>query len=76
MARPTNLHRAERAIAEMPNDYWVDVRSLSKNAGLTVQTMSKFLIRARKNGTVENKKVLTRWKRLHLWRRIDALPPF
>lgn len=70
MTMPKNINRAEKAIAEMPYGLWVDIRSIARNAGLGVQTMSKYLVQARRRGTVQNKRVPVPWGRLHVWRRI------
>ena len=70
MAMPSNAGRAEKTIDEMPVGSWIAVRTLAKNAQLGVQTMSRYLVQARKRGMVENKHVLVSNGRLHLWRRI------
>jgi epoxyqueuosine reductase QueG len=65
----SNVDRADKVIQEMPKGSWVDVRSLAKRAGLGVRTMSRFLVRARKTGAVEHKRVTLRLNRSYLWRR-------
>jgi CTP-dependent riboflavin kinase len=70
MTMPSNVSKAMKAIAEMPNGFWIDVRALAKKAHLSVRTMSRFLVQAQKGGLVENKRVPTTSGRLHIWRRI------
>jgi hypothetical protein len=65
----TKMTRAQKAINEMPRGLWINSRNLAKNACLGVGTMSKFLVRARKRGLVENKHVAISSSRLYLWRR-------
>jgi hypothetical protein len=68
MLRSTS--KAERAISEMPFGIWINVKSIAKRAGLGVQTMSRFLIRAKKAGIVDNKRVVVHSFKMSLWRRI------
>jgi hypothetical protein len=68
---PTKIGRAREAIAKMPCGFWIDIRSLARGAGLSVQTMSRFLWQAKKRGLVENKSVALSFGRMHLWRRLD-----
>jgi hypothetical protein len=70
MAMPTNIGKAKKAIAKMPCFMWIDVRNIAKNAGLSVQAMSRFLVQAKRKGLVENKHVSVSCGRLHLWRRV------
>jgi hypothetical protein len=65
----TKMSRAEKAINEMPRGFWINSRNLAKNACLGVQTMSRYLVQARKRGLVENKRVTISSSRFHLWRR-------
>jgi hypothetical protein len=58
MTMPTRVDKAERAINEMPFGVWISVGALAKSARLSVQTMTRFLIRAKKAGLVDNKKVV------------------
>jgi hypothetical protein len=69
MTNVTKMSRAEKAIDEMPRGFWINSRNLAKNACLSAGTMSKYLVRARKRGLVENKKVAISSGRIHLWRR-------
>lgn len=70
MAMHRNVCRAERTINNMPLKLWVNVRELAKNADLSIHTMSRFLVRARRVGKVENKRVTVHLGRAHLWRRL------
>ncbi len=65
-----SLDRAEKVIDEMPIGFWIDVRTLAKEAGLTVHAMSRFLIRAKKAGQVEYKRVPIRTQKFSLWKRL------
>jgi hypothetical protein len=66
----TKMSRAEKAISEMPHGFWINSRNLAKNACLGVQTMSRYLVQARKRGLVENKRVvISSSSRFYLWRR-------
>ncbi len=70
MPMPKNHEKAEKAIDEMPLRLWFDVRGLSKNAKLGVQTMSRFLVRAKLEGKVENKNLRIGSTHLCQWRRV------
>ena len=70
MVMPTNVGRAREAISKMPCGFWIDVRSLAKGAGLSVQTMSRFLWQTKKRGLVDNKRIALTFGRIHLWRRL------
>ena len=70
MTMPSNISRAEKAIMKMPYGFWIGVRHIAKSARLSIQTMSKYLVQARKRGLVENKRVVVISGRIHLWRRI------
>jgi hypothetical protein len=68
MLRSTS--KAERAISEMPLGIWINVKGIAKRAGLGVQTMSRFLIRAKKAGIVDNKRVVVHSFKMSLWKRM------
>jgi hypothetical protein len=70
MPMRTNNEKAEKAIEQMPLHFWYDVRSLAKTAKLGVQTMSRFLVRAKREGKVENKNLRIGSTHLCQWRRI------
>jgi hypothetical protein len=70
MVMPTNVDKAAEAIAKMPWGFWIDVRTLSKGAGLSVRTMSRYLSQAKKRGLVDNKRIALAFGRMHLCRRV------
>jgi hypothetical protein len=70
MPMKTNNEKAEKAIEQMPLHLWFDVRGLAKTAKLGVQTMSRFLVRAKRQGKVENKNLRIGSTHLCQWRRI------
>ena len=70
MTRPTSISKAERAINEMPSGIWINVRPLAKRAGLTVQTMSRFLVRAKKVGLVDHRRIAVHSFKISLWKRM------
>jgi hypothetical protein len=70
MPMTTNVKKAEKAIEQMPLQSWFDIRGLAKDAKLSVQTMSRFLIRAKHQGKVENKNLRIGSTHLCQWRRI------
>ena len=70
MPMPSNNRKAEKVIDQMPLQLWLDVRSLAKHAQLGVQTMSRFLVRAKHEGRVENKNLRLGTTHLCQWRRV------
>jgi len=68
LTMPKNVYKAEKVIQDMPTGFWIDVRTLAKKAGLSVRTMSRFLIRARILGIVEHKSLTSHSTRIYLWR--------
>jgi hypothetical protein len=68
---PKSGSKAEKVISEMQFGVWFGIRGLAKSAGLSVQEMSRFLVRARRLGLVENTRINIHAGRVSLWKRLD-----
>lgn len=66
----TNRERALQVIDGMTTE--ASVHGLAKQAGLTVRSMTRFLVQEKKRGVLENRQLNGRYgSRICLWRRVE-----
>jgi len=72
MTAPTSRDRAFHVIANMTSE-WQTTHYLAKQARLTVRTMVRYLVQAKKHGLLENRMLNGKYgSRIHKWHKRET----